>query len=87
MIVGPARGPRMRWRPGPLFGGLPWVSLGAFYLASLGISAALRAREVTGRGQWVQTSLLQGALATAVWPWQRDATGQQPLEAGAQRRR
>jgi crotonobetainyl-CoA:carnitine CoA-transferase CaiB-like acyl-CoA transferase len=58
-------------RPGPLFGGLPWVSLGAFYLATLGISAALRAREVTGRGQLVETSLLQGALTTAVWPWQR----------------
>jgi crotonobetainyl-CoA:carnitine CoA-transferase CaiB-like acyl-CoA transferase len=40
-------------RPGPLFGGLPWVSLGAFYLAVLGISAALRARELTGAGQHV----------------------------------
>lgn len=58
-------------RPGPLFGGVPWVSLGAFYLATLGISAALRAREVTGRGQRVETSLLQGALMTALWPWQR----------------
>jgi crotonobetainyl-CoA:carnitine CoA-transferase CaiB-like acyl-CoA transferase len=58
-------------RPGPLFGGLPWVDLGAFYLATLGISAALRAREVTGDGQHVETSLLQGAMATAVWPWQR----------------
>lgn len=58
-------------RPGPLFGGLPWVSLGAFYLAVLGVSAALRAREITGRGQRVETSLLQGALTTAMWPWQR----------------
>jgi crotonobetainyl-CoA:carnitine CoA-transferase CaiB-like acyl-CoA transferase len=58
-------------RPGPLFGGLPWVSLGACYLATLGISAALRVRELTGRGQRVHTSLLQGALATTVWPWQR----------------
>ncbi len=58
-------------RPGPLFGGVPWLSLGTFYLATLGISAALRAREVTGLGQWVQTSLLQGALLTALWPWQR----------------
>jgi crotonobetainyl-CoA:carnitine CoA-transferase CaiB-like acyl-CoA transferase len=58
-------------RPGPLFGGVPWVSVGAFYLASIGISAALRAREVTGRGQWVQTSLLQGALVTTTMPWQR----------------
>ncbi len=58
-------------RPGPLFGGLPWVSLGAFYLAVLGISAGLRAREITGSGQHVETSLLQGALTTAAWPWQR----------------
>ena len=58
-------------RPGPLFSGVPWVSLGAFYLASLGISAALRTREVTGAGQWVQTSLLQGALATTTLSWQR----------------
>jgi crotonobetainyl-CoA:carnitine CoA-transferase CaiB-like acyl-CoA transferase len=57
-------------RPGPLFGGLPWVSLGAFYLAVLGISAALRAREISGVGQHVETSLLQGALTTAAWPWQ-----------------
>ena len=33
------------------------------FFATLGISAALRAREVTGEGQWVETSLLQGALA------------------------
>jgi crotonobetainyl-CoA:carnitine CoA-transferase CaiB-like acyl-CoA transferase len=60
-------------RPGPLFGGVPWVSLGAFYLASLAINAALRAREITGRGQHVGTSLLQGALVTTVYPWQRAA--------------
>jgi crotonobetainyl-CoA:carnitine CoA-transferase CaiB-like acyl-CoA transferase len=58
-------------RPGPLFGGVPWVSLGAFYLASIAINAALRVREITGRGQHVRTSLLQGALVTTVYPWQR----------------
>jgi crotonobetainyl-CoA:carnitine CoA-transferase CaiB-like acyl-CoA transferase len=58
-------------RPGPLFGGVPWVSLGAFYLASIAVNAALRVRERTGRGQHVQTSLLQGAILTALWPWQR----------------
>ena len=58
-------------RPGPLFAGVPWVSLGAAYLAAIGVSAALRAREVTGRGQHLHTSLLQGALATTVYPWQR----------------
>ncbi|HKE75640.1 MAG TPA: CoA transferase [Acidimicrobiales bacterium] len=58
-------------RDGPLFPGVPWTSLGSAYLATLGVSAALRAREVTGRGQRVETSLLQGVLATTVFCWQR----------------
>jgi crotonobetainyl-CoA:carnitine CoA-transferase CaiB-like acyl-CoA transferase len=58
-------------RDGPLFSGPPWISLAAAYLASLGINAALRVREQTGRGQWVQTSLLQGALGTTIAGWQR----------------
>lgn len=68
-------------RDGPLFSGVPWISLATFYNASLGISAALRAREITGRGQRVETSLLQGALTTTVAAWQRvehpDARGYQ----------
>ncbi len=44
---------------------------GAFFTASTAISAALRAREITGRGQWVETSLLQGAMACASGVWQR----------------
>ncbi|MCU1372848.1 MAG: CoA transferase [Actinomycetia bacterium] len=58
-------------RPGPLFGGVPWVSVATFYNASIAINAALRAREVTGRGQHVHTSMLQGVLATTVGAWQR----------------
>ena len=58
-------------RPGPLFPASYWPSLGAFFNASVAISAALRARELTGKGQWVETSLLQGALAGAAWVWQR----------------
>jgi crotonobetainyl-CoA:carnitine CoA-transferase CaiB-like acyl-CoA transferase len=58
-------------RPGPLFVASHWPSLGAFFTASMGISAALRARELTGKGQWVETSLLQGALAGAAGVWQR----------------
>jgi crotonobetainyl-CoA:carnitine CoA-transferase CaiB-like acyl-CoA transferase len=56
-------------RPGPLFPGVPWVSMGTAYLANLGISAALRARETTGRGQKVSTSLMQGVLLTTIGPW------------------
>lgn len=58
-------------RPGPLFVASQWPSLGAFFTASLGIAAALRAREITGRGQWVETSLIQGAFAGAAGVWQR----------------
>ena len=50
-------------RQGPLFPASRFPSLGAFYAATTAISAALRARELTGRGQWVETSLLRGALA------------------------
>src|SRR4051794_21002700 len=50
-------------RPGePVFSALPWLSLPAAYQAVLGISAALVARQHTGTGQWVETSLLQGSL-------------------------
>ncbi len=53
-------------REGPLFPASRWPSLGAAYAATTAISAALRAREVTGRGQWVETSLLRGALSAGV---------------------
>jgi crotonobetainyl-CoA:carnitine CoA-transferase CaiB-like acyl-CoA transferase len=58
-------------RPGPLFSGVPWVSVASCYLATLAISAALRVREQTGRGQRVSTSLFQGVLATTLSGWQR----------------
>jgi crotonobetainyl-CoA:carnitine CoA-transferase CaiB-like acyl-CoA transferase len=53
-------------RSGPIFPASRFPSLGAAYAATTAISAALRAREITGRGQWVETSLLQGALAAGV---------------------
>jgi len=58
-------------RDGPLFSYSTWPSLAACFLATTAISAALRAREHTGRGQWVETSLLQGVLATTAGAWQR----------------
>jgi crotonobetainyl-CoA:carnitine CoA-transferase CaiB-like acyl-CoA transferase len=58
-------------RPGPLFSASHWPSLGAFFLASTGVNAALVARETTGRGQLVETSLMQGAFAGAVGVWER----------------
>src|SRR5579862_6476819 len=35
-------------RPGPLFSGVPWISLATFYNASIAINAALVARGITG---------------------------------------
>jgi crotonobetainyl-CoA:carnitine CoA-transferase CaiB-like acyl-CoA transferase len=66
-------------RPGPLFPASQWPSMGAFYLALLGVSAALRAREITGRGQHVATSLLQGAIACGWGVWQRAERTEAPL--------
>src|SRR5579859_5818515 len=66
-------------RSGPVLPRSTWPSLGAAFLATLGISAALRAREVTGAGQWVETSLFQGALAAVALTWQRVEDPDAPL--------
>jgi crotonobetainyl-CoA:carnitine CoA-transferase CaiB-like acyl-CoA transferase len=66
-------------REGPVFPRTPWPSIGATYFATLGIAAALRAREVTGVGQRVTTSLLQGALAAVSLNWQRVEDPDAPL--------
>ena len=58
-------------RDGPLFVASPWPSLGAFYAASTGIAAALFARQKTGRGQRVETSLKQGAMICSAGVWQK----------------
>lgn len=66
-------------RPGPVFPRTSWPSVGAAYLATLGIAAALRARETTGLGQLVETSLLRGALAATCLNWQRVENPDAPL--------
>jgi len=58
-------------REGPLHVASKWPSMGAFFSAITGISAALFARERTGRGQRVSTSLQQGAMACGSGVWQR----------------
>jgi crotonobetainyl-CoA:carnitine CoA-transferase CaiB-like acyl-CoA transferase len=50
------------WRDGPIFSGAPTASTGAAHLAVSGILAALIVRETTGRGQRVDTSLVQGLI-------------------------
>lgn len=50
------------FRPGPLHVVHPLPSVGAALLAAQGIAAALLAREHTGQGRTVETSMLAGAL-------------------------
>ncbi|MEI2704948.1 MAG: CoA transferase [Ilumatobacteraceae bacterium] len=66
-------------RDGPVMPRTTWPSIGAMYLGALGLAGALRAREVTGRGQHVRTSLLQGALAATALNWQRVEDPDAPL--------
>ena len=58
-------------RDGPIFTYTPWLSMGAAFLALVGINAALFAVLETGRGQHVETSLLQAALGLTAIGWQR----------------
>jgi crotonobetainyl-CoA:carnitine CoA-transferase CaiB-like acyl-CoA transferase len=58
------------FRDGPIFLHAPLPSLAASYLTVEGILAALYARELTGRGQWVETSLYQGVLSFTTQLWQ-----------------
>jgi crotonobetainyl-CoA:carnitine CoA-transferase CaiB-like acyl-CoA transferase len=58
------------WRMGPIFLHMPMPSMGAAFLIPTGILAALVAREETGRGQHVTTSLYQGALLYTTQIWQ-----------------
>ena len=58
------------WRMGPVFLHMPMPSMGAFFLVATGALTALLAREETGRGQHVRTSLFQGALLYTTQIWQ-----------------
>ncbi|HEX4507331.1 MAG TPA: CoA transferase, partial [Alphaproteobacteria bacterium] len=66
-------------RPGPLFPASHFPSIGAFYAATTGVSAALRVRGVTGKGQWVETSLMQGAFCAACGAMQKAENIDAPL--------
>lgn len=68
----------------PVKAGMSVADIGSGMFAAIGILAALQARQITGRGQLVETSLLdtivswQTYLATAYW-----ATGSVPQKAGS----
>jgi crotonobetainyl-CoA:carnitine CoA-transferase CaiB-like acyl-CoA transferase len=65
-------------RSGPIFTYTPWPSICAAYLATTGINAALLARLRTGRGQHVETSLLQAALSLTASKWVRAEHNDEP---------
>jgi len=58
------------FRDGPIFLHAPLPSIAASYLTVEGVLAALYTRELTGRGQWVETSLYQGVLSFTTQLWQ-----------------
>jgi formyl-CoA transferase len=72
---------------GPVKCGIPVSDLAAGLYAANGIQAALLARERTGRGQRVETSLFEAALGLSVWEateyW---ATGEPPQPLGSAHR-
>ncbi|HVW31296.1 MAG TPA: CoA transferase [Acidimicrobiia bacterium] len=56
-------------RKGPKYLGHPMIGYGTASLATIGILAALRARHLTGAGQHVDVSLLDGLVADSVMNW------------------
>jgi formyl-CoA transferase len=71
----------------PAKSGVPISDLSAGLFCAFGILAAYVAREETGRGQYIDTSLFEGALAFSIWEtaelW---ATGRIPQPLGSAHR-
>ncbi len=71
----------------PVKAGIPISDLSAGLHAAYGIVVALHARARTGRGQYLETSLFESALALSVWEatayW---ATGEPPQALGSAHR-
>ena len=66
---------------GPMRVGIPIADLCAGHFCAMGILTALLEREVSGEGQWVQTSLLESQIAmldfqAAQWLIDRKVPGQ-----------
>ena len=74
-------------RRDPVFVSAPLASVGAGHLALSGILAALTARELTGRGQLVEATLLQGLhpmdyYGTMRWQYElQHADGDRPISS------
>jgi crotonobetainyl-CoA:carnitine CoA-transferase CaiB-like acyl-CoA transferase len=69
------------WRPGPIFLQNASPSMVAAYFVPAGLLAALSAREETGRGQHVETSIFQGGMALTTMLWIHAEQGQNQLQA------
>ena len=71
----------------PVKAGIPIGDLSAGLFCAVAILSALHARERTGRGQYIDTSLFEGALALSIWEtaelW---ATGRVPDKLGSAHR-
>lgn len=79
-VTGEAGGP-------PMKAGLPLTDLGAGLFALAGILAALHYRSRTGRGQHVDTSLLEAGVALSVWEsTEYFSTGRVPQPMGSAHR-
>jgi crotonobetainyl-CoA:carnitine CoA-transferase CaiB-like acyl-CoA transferase len=65
-------------REGPLFTGVPWVSVATAYIATIGVNAAIRSRGTDGKGQRVHASLAHGVLATTIAGWVQVENPDQP---------
>ena len=74
-------------RPGPIYTGFPMGGYGAAMLAVLGSVAALVVRETTGRGQHVDTSLRDGALAYYAMYWNKVGKGESGFAAYSMKNR
>jgi formyl-CoA transferase len=71
----------------PVKAGVPVSDLAAGLYAATAILAALHARERTGVGQWVETSLFEAALGLSVWEsTEYFATGEPPQALGSAHR-
>jgi formyl-CoA transferase len=71
----------------PMKSAIPVADLGSGLFCAVGILAALRARDITGEGQYLETSLFESALALSVWEstefW---STGKSPEPLGSANR-
>ena len=72
-------------RPPPIFEGLPFASIGAAYLAAIGIVAALYRRFDDGIGRHIETSLMDGALAYLTMLWGDADVPPPPRDPGSNR--